>query len=280
MGIRYLVVINRPAPQPYAPAEVPMPEGALAALREQLDLREIEINPGVALFAAEGAWPLRSDVTGLAIPDNGLPTLAEQLPTALATPPPVLGTLPGTSFSGEVEADHDIAQSVTADPAWRLEVDGQEATRTDLFGWSQEFRTDAGGAATLTWSTPWSMRTLQALQVVALLLLLVLAGRRRRLVTPRRARRSRSDDAVVVVGPEGLLAEATTAETAAEAAEELGGDADPEVADPEVADAVVGADDEAEVPPVERVVRRRAAAADPELDDPYDPLLADRTDDA
>jgi len=265
MGIRYIVVVNRPAPQPYSPAEVPMPEGALAALREQLDLREIDINPGVALFAAEGSWPLRSDVTDLELPANGLPTLSEQLPLALATPPAVLGTLPGTAFSGELGADRSIAQSVTADPAWQLQLDGDAAERSDLFGWSQQFRTEQSGEATLRWATPWSMRLLQAVQVLALLVLLLVAARPRRVVAaPRRNRRSRVVEPVVVVGPEGLLAAETTAETAAEAAEDLDEGPDP------VGGANGIPDTTGELPIV----------GDPELRDPHDPLLADREDGA
>ena len=236
MGIRYVVVVNRPAPQPYAPAEVPMPQRALAALREQLDLREIEINPGVALFAAEGAWPLRSDVTDLELPAGGLTTLGDQLRVDLEPPPAVLGTDPGTSFTGELGADRDIAQSVTADPGWQLSVDGQDAERSGLFAWSQQFRTPAAGEATLSWGTPWSMRALQAVQLAGLLALLVVAGRRRRMVAAPtgRRRRSRAQERVVVVGPEGLLPEETTAETAAEAAIDLTDDgADPAPVDPE-----------------------------------------------
>jgi GT2 family glycosyltransferase len=235
MGVRYVVVVNRPAPQPYAAAEVPMPQRALAALREQLDLREIEINPGVALFDAGGSWPLRSDVTALDLPADGLPTLADQLRIGLDVPPAVLGSGPGTSFSGALEADHSIAQSVTADPGWTLEVDGADAERSDLFGWSQQFRTTDGGDATLSWSTPLTMRLLQALQVLALMVLLVLALRRRRMVSVpnRRRRRVRADEPVVVVGPEGLLADETTAETAAEVAIDLTDDgADPAAVDP------------------------------------------------
>jgi hypothetical protein len=244
MGVRYIVVVNRPAPQPYAPAEVPMPDGALAALREQLDLREIEINPGVALFQTDASWPLRSDVTDLELPANGSPTLAEQLPVGFTPPPAVLGTEPGTKFSGELGADQDIAQSVTADPGWGLTVDGDQADRSDLFGWSQQFRTTTGGEATLPWATPWSTRLLELVQLLGLAVLLVLATRRRRLVpSPRRRRRSRQNEPVVVVGPEGLLAAETTAETAEEQAEHRG-------------------------------------FADPELHDPQDPLLSERQGDA
>lgn len=225
-----------------------MPDGALAALREQLDLREIEINPGVALFQTDASWPLRSDVSDLDLPDGGVPTLAEQLPLGFSPPPAVLGTDPGTKFSGDLAAQQAIAQSVTADPGWVLDVEGDRATRSDLFGWSQQFETPAAGTATLAWSTPWSTRALQAVQLLGLVALLVIATRRRRLVpSTRRRRRGRAAEPVVVVGPEGLLADETTAETAAEAAEDR--------SDP-------------------------GPGSDPVLRDPQDPLLSDPRDPA
>ncbi|MHB1137563.1 MAG: glycosyltransferase family 2 protein [Microthrixaceae bacterium] len=251
MGVRYIVVVNRPAPQPYSPAEVPMPQRALSSLREQLDLQEIEINPGVALFATTESWPLRSDVTDLGLPGDGLTTLGDQLRTGYAVPPAVLGADPGTSFSGELGGDRSIAQSVTADPGWTLEVDGEDAERTGLFAWAQQFRTPAAGDATLSWNTPWSQRVLQLVQVAGLLVLLAFAVRRRRMVaTPSgRRRRSRVQEPVVVVGPEGLLPAETTAETAAEASvdallddpAELGGPGDPASVDPE--DPLLSGDD-------------------------------------
>ncbi|KLR62391.1 putative glycosyltransferase [Actinobacteria bacterium IMCC26207] len=219
MGIRYIVVINRPAPEPFASAEVPMPVPALAALREQLDLREVEINPGVVLFQTGAPWPLRSNVSDLNLPSDGAPTLEQQLSNGWAAPPAVLGTNPGTKFSGTLLGDQQIAQSVTADPGWHMKQDSQgDATRTDLFGWSQQFKTGAGGSVTLAWVTPLSLRALQLLQVLGLLGLLVLAIRNPRMF-PRSSKRGSAEIAGqrVVVGPDGLRPEQTTATSAASA---------------------------------------------------------------
>lgn len=217
MGIRYIVVINRPAPQPFASAEVPMPTPALAALREQLDLREVEINPGVVLFQTAGPWPLRSNVTDLNLPGSGAPTLEDQLSNTWAAPPAVLGTNPGTKFSATLRAKQQIAQSVTADPAWQMKLPSGEAKRTDLFGWSQQFATGAGGAVTLEWVTPISLRALQLLQVLGLLGLVVLAIRNPRMFPKSKRARSKSAELErVVVGPDGLLIDETTAHSAAQ----------------------------------------------------------------
>jgi hypothetical protein len=207
MGVQYLVVVDRAAPQPFAPQEAPVPDGALAALREQLDLSEVELNPGLVLFEVEGTWPLRSDVTDLELPDDGAADLSMQLQTALEVPPGVLGTGTGTRFTDELGADRRIAQAETADPGWSLAVDGAVAERAPLLGWQQQFVTSGAGEAELRWSTPPLSRALQALQVAFLVGLIVLAARRRRLVAagPSRRRRIPVEDPLVVVAPDGVV---------------------------------------------------------------------------
>lgn len=203
MGVRYVIVVDRPAPEPFASREVPPPAGTVAALEEQLDLSEVPLAPGARLFRVNAPWPLRSDVSGLDLPDDGAPTIVDQLrlpPTP--APPAVLGEGPGTSFSGELTEGAEVAQAVTADPGWALEVDGRDADRSDLFGWGQEFSVPADGEATLSWSTSPAARGFQALQVVALVALVTLAGRRRRLASnPSRRRIERPTEPVVVVPP-------------------------------------------------------------------------------
>ncbi len=219
MGVQYLVVVDRPAPSPFAPREVPVPAGAVAALREQLDLTEIELNPGLVLFEVSDAWPLRSDITELDLPRSGRVDLAAQLGLSWTVPPAVLGSGTGTSFSGELGDDQVIAQAETADPGWVLRVDGDTAERSTLLGWQQQFVTSAGGDAELSWTTGWSARGLQAVQVIALVALLVVAMRRRRLVaaTPRR-RRIRNEAPLVVVAPDGEVLTASLDVTGGELA--------------------------------------------------------------
>lgn len=199
MGVTHVVVVDRPAPQPFAPLEVPVPAGAVSALREQLDMSEVEINPGLVLFRVAEPWPLRADITDLAIPDGDV-GLAEVLAGGWPAPPAVLGEGTGTRFSGSLDGDRLVAQSESANPGWSMSVDGEPAPRRDLLGWQQQFDTGTGGEVVLAWSTPLESRLLQAVQVGALLVLVVLAGRRRRLVAggPRR-RRSGADQAPLLV---------------------------------------------------------------------------------
>ena len=102
MGVQYLVVVDRAAPQPFARREVPVPAGAVAALREQLDLTEVELNPGLVLFEVQQPWPLRSDITDLELPEDGRADPSALLRTALEAPSAVLGSGTGTRFSGEL----------------------------------------------------------------------------------------------------------------------------------------------------------------------------------
>ncbi len=192
MGVRYVLLVDRPAPEPFAPLEVPPPSGTESALREQLDLTQVPLAPGASLFRVESAWPLRSDVTGIELPEDGDAGLVGQLAAPpVPAPPAVLGLGPGTSFEGELTEGSTIAQSVSADPGWDLGVGGDAAStaeRSDLFGWAQRFAVSTTGPAELSWSTPSTSRGLQAAQVVVLLGLLVLVLRRRAVEPTRRVR--------------------------------------------------------------------------------------------
>ena len=189
MSVRYVVAVDSPAPEPFATSEVPLPDGVVDALEEQLDLRRILVAPGIDLFEVSAPWPPRSDIT--------------EAPEPGTAPPAILGTGFGTRFSGELEAGTTVAQAVTADPGWHLRVDGEEAERQPLFTWGQRFTTGSGGSAELSWSTPLSSRAGQLWQLFAFGIVVFLATRRRSLPTPGRNRRVRSpsEPLVVVDGP-------------------------------------------------------------------------------
>jgi hypothetical protein len=202
-----------------------VPAGAVAALREQLDLTEVELNPGLVLFEVQQPWPLRSDITDLELPENGRADPGALLRTAIEAPSAVLGSGTGTRFSGELPADRTIAQAGTADAGWSLTVDGTTAERSPLLGWQQQFAVSGGGDAELVWSTPLVARGLQALQVVALVALVVLASRRRRLVAapPRRRQVDTGEQPLVVVAPDGEVLSAERDLTGGEYSADLPG---------------------------------------------------------
>lgn len=203
MGISYVIAVQSAAPQPFATEEIPIPDGAVSALREQLDLTEFELNPAMAAFRVNDPWPLRSDITDVDL--DGVTSWRDLLLRPIETvPEAVLGTGVGTQMHGELEADRIIARSGTDEDGWTLTVEGDEASSSPLFGWQQQFTTPTDGEVTLSWSPPLLSRALQVVQVVGLLALLVAATRRRRsAAAPQRRRRvGRRADAepLVVVG--------------------------------------------------------------------------------
>ncbi|MGB3410188.1 MAG: glycosyltransferase [Microthrixaceae bacterium] len=232
MGVRYVVVADRAAPLPDSKSQVPMPEDLLSALDQQLDMHPISVNPGLALYATDSPWPLRSDATTELDTATAPRTFAELIAVDLPIPPPVLGARAGTKFSGNLPGDRLIAQATTADPGWKLTVEGKEQTRSDIWGWAQTFETGSGGASTLSYSPPLSTRLLQLIQILGLLALLYLGLFRGTKSIKGLVRRSRSEagdtgsvvgadgeSTLVTVGPVGLVESRTTAETAGEAAE-------------------------------------------------------------
>ena len=199
MGIRYVLLVDRPAPEQFSPVEVPLPRGALAGFAEQLDLTRVPVAPGAQLFEVSGVWPLRADISELGLPADGQTSAAAQILRGPAVPPAVLGRGPGTSFTGTLAKGAVVAQSVTADAGWTLDTGGRSARRTSLFGWAQQFHVERAGGATLSFSTPMTSRLLQAVQVLALGALALLAGRRRRLASARPRRTIRRGSPAVVV---------------------------------------------------------------------------------
>ncbi len=199
MAIRYVIVVDRPAPEPFAASEVPMPRGVVDALEEQLDLRRILVGPGVDLFEINAAWPPRSDIT--------------EAPEPGEAPPAVLGEGFGTAFSGDVPDNSTVAQAVTGDPGWSLSTPAGKAERDKLFDWGQKFAVDGGGEASLRWSPPISTRGLQALQLLLLVGFVWVASRRNSLPTPTRRRTvARPDEPIVVLDGSSSLDDWASAE--------------------------------------------------------------------
>ena len=205
MGVRYVIAVDRAAPQPFAPRETPLPDAALDSLRSQLDLAEIDINPSVALFRVDDPWPMRGVLPADSVPGDSSVSLPEQLQSPLPTPEPALaaGLGPVTSVTGELPSAGIVTQAVNQDPGWELSVDGEQVDQQPLLGWGQRYGPADAGQAELTWTTPWWARALQAAQVVGLVALVVISTRRTRLVARgRRHRSSTASEPLVVVGAE------------------------------------------------------------------------------
>lgn len=227
MGVRYVIAVDRPAPEPFARSETPLPDGTVGALREQLDLSSIELNPGLSLFEVAGTWPLRGDLGQVELPaDDEDPAQLVQSPTE--APEPLLDAAAGvrTRVAGRVPGGAPVFHGVEHDESWTLTVDGERVGPSPLFGWAQRYDVDEGGRAELRWRTPVSTRALQAVQVLGLVALVLLSRRRRAATHVRRRRRRAAEAPVVVVGGEdGTVPEATRATVAGAPAPGEGGGA-------------------------------------------------------
>lgn len=202
MGIRYVMVIAGSTPMAFSPIEAEPPSGAVPALREQLDLVEFETDPAITAFRVAEPWPLRSDITDLPAELTGSDTWIGLTRVASPAPPAVLDEGTGVNATGVLQADRSIARAGTAAAGWTLTAGGEPAEISPLMGWQQQYRTEAAGDATLSWSTPIASRALQLLQLVMVVALVTLAGGRRRSSagsSRRRAAAGRGEDPLVVV---------------------------------------------------------------------------------
>lgn len=170
MGVRYVVVVL--TDRPVGGRQVPLHAGLTGSLSEQLDLAEIEVDGGARVFRNAAWFPSRSVVPS-----------PEQLVSAsdVRDAEPVLGRRDGANrFEGDVPAGA-VWSSMTASGRWRLRVDGDAATPFAGFGWGSAYSVDAGGAATLEYTTPLSRLALSGVQAAAwaAAVYALLRGRRR-----------------------------------------------------------------------------------------------------
>ncbi|MCB1255784.1 MAG: glycosyltransferase [Microthrixaceae bacterium] len=232
MGVKYVVVVDRPAPLPYTRARVSMPSDLVSALRSQVDLSPIDVNPAMAMFRVDGTWPLRSDISAAEGVDKELKSLREQLWIDPGLPPAVLGKNSGTRFTGELKSGTTIFQAVTADPGWDLKVNGSGIKRADWRGWGQKLEVSASGKAVLKFSPPKTFRALQLLQLgtaIALIAVVLGVGRPRRKLT-KSGPSTPTDQRILSVG---LLADVPSGDSMAESVEstDLGSSTDREHVD-------------------------------------------------
>ena len=171
MGIRYVVVPERLAPQPFARKEYPLDPAVSDALSSQLDLVQINVNPAVTLYE-NAAWiPTRA-----LLPDTDAGDLGEEpvtpreaLAAATATDfgdsTAALGDELGpTTFRGPVDGQGELYLASGPTSGWTLSVDGEEADRRTVFGWANAFDLPRAGTATLTFERPITRYLLIAVQ--------------------------------------------------------------------------------------------------------------------
>ena len=174
LGVRYIVVPLRAAPVD-APAR-PVPADLPAALRSQVDLRQIDTNVSLLVFENEAWVPGRAQLPAEA-EGPALDKKADVATVDLSGGQPVLApTKPGSLRStGDVEAG-EVLVAEAPSGAWQLKVGGRSAQRHPAFG-VLGFTVAAPGSATLQLRTPLVHRLAVLVQLLLwLAALAVVAG--------------------------------------------------------------------------------------------------------
>lgn len=174
LGVRYIVVPLRAAP--VGAPERPVPADLPAALRSQIDLRQIDTNASLLVYE-NAAWvPARAQLPPAAADaarQKGNDAASVDLSEGEAVLAP---TKPGSlRFRGNVDAG-EVLVAEASSANWQLKAGGQTAQRHPAFG-VMGFTVRSAGAGTLRFKTPLVHRL--ALLVQALLwlgALLVVAG--------------------------------------------------------------------------------------------------------
>ncbi len=191
LGVRYVVVMERIAPEPFGDLVAPVPPRVHERLGTQFDLERRESRGGVSVFRNISWRPSRLLLAG-----TGEVTSAEvAAATTLALPnfePPATarGTLPAESTLYLADAAED----------WVLYVGGSRVEPEPALGWAQSFSTGSGGEAVLRHESSAANVRRPILWALAVTLALLAALRRRIAGSPATAEdseRRRAADRVV-----------------------------------------------------------------------------------
>lgn len=189
MGIRYLVVPRAVAPVP-GDLATSTPSGLFDVLDAQLDLSPVTAS-GVVVYENDVWGPTRAQLPPSATLPAGLDgggdagDLGTGRIEALEGAPPALLVDGGTQrYLGDVRRG-SIYLAAEGGSSWKLEVNGSEAPRSEVFGWASAFEVDGDGPAVLSFATPLG-RTLAVAGQVALWVVLAVVLLRVRVVTDER----------------------------------------------------------------------------------------------
>lgn len=179
LGVRYVVLLHRLAPAPFAGADQarPVPDGLAAAIRNQLDLALVEgTNSAVDMFVNTSWTPMRA-VHGPGF-DEGVEEVADLEAHPITPGVPVFsGT--GPPWSAQIPDGAEVLVGHTPRPGWELRVDGETAARREAVAWARAYLPAGGGEAELSYSSPWWRRAGQLLGAAAPVVLLLGWLRRR-----------------------------------------------------------------------------------------------------
>lgn len=140
LGVRYVVVMERIAPEPFGDLAEPVPPVVQDRLGAQFDLERQESRAGMAVYRNTAWRPSRALLAGT----------GEVTAAALAAPPNLaLGDFdPPAEARGVLPPDSTLYLADAAD-GWVLHVAGTRVEPRPALGWAQSFPTGGGGEATL-----------------------------------------------------------------------------------------------------------------------------------
>ena len=181
LGVRYVVMLHRLAPAPFAGEDQarPVPAGLVAAFRNQLDLELVEgTNSAVDMFVNRSWAPMRAvHAPGF---DEGVDAITDLEARPIIPGVPVFSGA-GPPWSAEIPdgAEVEVLAAHTPRPGWELTVDGETVPRREALSWARAYLPARGGEAEFSYSSPWWRRAGQLLGAAAPGLLLLAWLRRR-----------------------------------------------------------------------------------------------------
>ena len=134
MGVRYVVVVEQRAPEPFERDHVEAPRDLSESLTAQLDLEQLAVNPALAVYRNTAWAPSRTvlpdDAREASIEDDG-DALSRMNEVEFSDSEPVLtGELDFAQYGGEVPDDSLAYLAAAPSQNWKLEVDGEEVPST------------------------------------------------------------------------------------------------------------------------------------------------------
>ena len=192
MGVRYVILVNLPAPlDESASGLVPPPLDLAAGLDSQTDIEQVDRSTAMTVYQNDAWAPIVSLVGDEGVVAAGRlddPRLARTANLG-ATAQPVLGDVhPPTSFGGVVPSGSSIELAEAPSSHWHLSPHGSSGSRVGVFGSANLFSTTGGGKGSIHYDTPifWQLALLIQVGLWGLAVH-VSFGRRRRVARPPRA---------------------------------------------------------------------------------------------